>query len=313
MLHLDQLKTFMVAAELGNFTHAARRLHLSQSAVSQQVRELENQLGCSLFARKARNIALTPAGECLLPLARKLLDDARAAADAVRVAGSGTQGVVRVAASPLAAMALLVPVLGRFTHAHPGIRIQVDVCPADVVADVFRDDAYDAAISEGRPPAIRHPGLVVLRREPIVAVGPSALPQPPGDTAALRLAGVPLIGWPEENVTGALIRKGLSATGLDLEKVCFQTIVADALVQASAAANGLGLAFVPRLAAMSELAVGRLESWDLPGFDVAIDIWALASKDGAANCFLAWLQEHAGMLEASARISAVPSKASRIA
>ena len=138
MLDMGQLTTFLAAAELGNFTHTGRRLHLSQSAVSQQMRDLEHQLGCPLFVRRSRNITLTPAGERLLPLARKLVADARDAAEVVREVGRDQQGVVRVAASPLVAHALLVPALAAFTIAHPGLRVCVDVVPADFSLGMLR-------------------------------------------------------------------------------------------------------------------------------------------------------------------------------
>jgi DNA-binding transcriptional LysR family regulator len=259
--------------------------------VSQQVRELENQLGCALFVRKTRNIGLTPAGERLLPLARKLLADARFAAESVRAVGRSPQGVVRVAASPLVAHTLLVPALGSFAAAHPGIRVGIDVFPADQVVDVYRDDAYDAAISEGRSGAgARDPERLILRTEPVVAAWPAAWPAPKGGGAADVLSDVPLVAWPEESVLGAAIRRGLRAAGVDLEQVHFRAVAGDPLVQAAMAASGFGVAFVPALAAAAELMAGRIAEWRAPGFEVAIDVWALASlKDGAAQTFLAWL------------------------
>ena len=291
MLDMGQLTTFLAAAELGNFTHTGRRLHLSQSAVSQQMRDLEHQLGCPLFVRRSRNITLTPAGERLLPLARKLVADARDAAEVVREVGRDQQGVVRVAASPLVAHALLVPALAAFTIAHPGLRVCVDVVPAEQVVDAFRDDAYDVAVSEGRGIARWQPERTVIRRERVVAAWPAAWPGPPEGGAAEALAGVPLIAWPEDSAIGQVVREGLHAAGVDLAAVHTQLVVGDALAQAAAAANGLGVAFVPRLSTARERLAGRLVEWRLPGFEVELELWALASpKDPAAQAFLAWLK-----------------------
>ncbi|HEY9857282.1 MAG TPA: LysR family transcriptional regulator, partial [Stenomitos sp.] len=72
-MNLDYLRTFVAAAEVSSFTQAARRVHLTQSAVSQQMRELENRLGVALFERRGRSLLLSPAGECLRPLALRVL------------------------------------------------------------------------------------------------------------------------------------------------------------------------------------------------------------------------------------------------
>lgn len=294
MIDLDQLKTFVIAAELSNFTHAAKRLHLSQSAVSQQVRELEHKLECPLFVRGARRVGLTPAGERLLPLARKLLADAKATAEAVRAIGIGVSGVVRVAASPLVAGSLLVPAVGAFTRTHPGIRVCIDVFPADGVADRLHDAGYDAAIAEGQPPYGRHGEVVLLRREPMRAVcAPSRWPLGGGD-AAEALAEVPIIGWPDDSVGGAVVRAGLAASGVDLEGLTRALVVADPLVQVSAAVNGVGLAIVPHLAAAADLEAGRLRTWVIPGFSAAIDIWSVATSNQGATAFVAWLARQGG-------------------
>jgi DNA-binding transcriptional LysR family regulator len=75
-MQFQQLQYFVAVAETRHFTRAAERVHVSQPSLSQQVRALEKELGAELFSRARGNIALTDAGEALLPLARRILADA---------------------------------------------------------------------------------------------------------------------------------------------------------------------------------------------------------------------------------------------
>lgn len=75
-MHFQQLAYFVAVAEARHFTRAAEEVHVSQPSLSQQIKALENELGAELFSRARGNIALTDAGEALLPLARRILADA---------------------------------------------------------------------------------------------------------------------------------------------------------------------------------------------------------------------------------------------
>src|SRR6478672_1561917 len=98
-MELDHLRTFLLAAELQSFTQAARRRNFSQSAISQQIRDLEDRLGVRLFERHSRSVSLTPAGEILRPRARQILDEVERATEALAEFRGLPQGVVRIAAS----------------------------------------------------------------------------------------------------------------------------------------------------------------------------------------------------------------------
>ncbi len=78
-MQLQQLAYFVAVAETRHFTRAAARTHVAQPSLSKQVRALERELGAPLFSRARGNVTLTPAGETLLPLARRILADADSA------------------------------------------------------------------------------------------------------------------------------------------------------------------------------------------------------------------------------------------
>ena len=122
-LDMAVLRTFVTGFELGSFARAADRLGRSQSAVSTQLRRLEAQVGQALVRKSGRGLALTPAGESLLSYARRILDLNDEAVERLRV--SGVDGWVRLGLPQDFAEAWLPEVLGRFTRAHPRMRVEV--------------------------------------------------------------------------------------------------------------------------------------------------------------------------------------------
>ena len=122
---LDVLRTFATGMDLGNFARAADRLGRSTSAVSAQLKKLEEQAGTPIFRKSGRGLALTEAGETMLAYARRLLDlndEAVAAVQSVEL-----EGWVRLGLQEDFGENLLPEVLGRFARAHPKVRIEARV------------------------------------------------------------------------------------------------------------------------------------------------------------------------------------------
>ena len=115
--HVDisRLRTFVLAASELNFTRTARLLGFSQSAISQQIRELEGELDATLFERRGRTIRLTPAGERLLPLAAAILRKLERMDAALSPFRGTAGGVLRIGASPVPGAYVLPTVLGQFS------------------------------------------------------------------------------------------------------------------------------------------------------------------------------------------------------
>src|SRR5689334_10647954 len=122
---IEELRHFLLIADHGTFTEAARRAHLSQPALSASIRRLEDQLGARLLHRGPGGAALTAAGDALAPRARAALaaieDGRRAVAE---VAGLHA-GEVRLGAGATATTYRLPPVLAQFRRRHPGVRFLV--------------------------------------------------------------------------------------------------------------------------------------------------------------------------------------------
>ena len=123
---LRELRYFLAVAEELNFTRAAARLHVAQQALSTAIRELEQELGVRLFTRSTRHVALTPAGEVLIPAARRILTDVNDAVHQVHEAAAGRHGrlVVGVAIAVHGAAVVREPIR-RFGEASPKVDLHV--------------------------------------------------------------------------------------------------------------------------------------------------------------------------------------------
>jgi LysR family glycine cleavage system transcriptional activator len=184
-LPLHALTGFAAAARSGNLTRAAAAQHLTVSALSHQIRGLEQRLGQRLFERGPRGVRLTPDGERLLARVGPHLD---ALAEAVRPATAGRGDVLTVSVLPSMASAWLVPRLGEFLAAHPAL--QLNLLSSNALVDFDRDAGVDAALRMGPG---RWPGVVAehLLDETLAPVASPAL------VARLGLpADAPLERWP---------------------------------------------------------------------------------------------------------------------
>lgn len=175
---LNSLKAFEASGRHLNFRLAAEELGVTQGAVAQQVRALENLLNIRLFDRHARGLALTDEG-------RRYLSPVRRAFDMIAEATENLlpgEAVVTISATPSFATRWLVPRLGEFSRQFPDIRIRLDA--SNALAN-FQTDGVDIAIRQGQPPF--GPGLVatllfdadlIVVCHPDLAIGPNAIAAP---------------------------------------------------------------------------------------------------------------------------------------
>lgn len=137
-----QMRAFSAVARAGSFTTAARQLNLTQSAVSMLVQQLEEALGVQLFDRARNAVTLTEAGQQLLPLARRILDDVRQVVDGASDLRSLRSGTLRLVAPQMLTCTWVAAVLADFESAHPAVGLRVSDTIADyIVATVRRGDA----------------------------------------------------------------------------------------------------------------------------------------------------------------------------
>jgi DNA-binding transcriptional LysR family regulator len=125
-MEIRQLRAFLAIAELGTFTAGAHRVHVTQAAISMQIRQLENELGAKLFIRAPRRVMLTEAGEQLLQRARQILRDHDAAVEEVAELAGAERGRLRIgSASAMVATDVLPKLLREIRRRHAGAEITV--------------------------------------------------------------------------------------------------------------------------------------------------------------------------------------------
>lgn len=142
---LDVLRTFVTGVDLGSFAKAADRLGRSTSAVSAQLKKLEEQLGMAVLRKEGRGMAVTAAGEALLGYARRLLELNDEAATAVR--GAELAGAVRLGMQEDFGEHVLTEVLGRFARANPRIKIEAQVARNAALIEQITAGRLDLALA----------------------------------------------------------------------------------------------------------------------------------------------------------------------
>ncbi|MDG4758901.1 LysR family transcriptional regulator [Micromonospora sp. WMMD710] len=176
-MQLHQLRYFVAVAEVRHFTQAADIVGITQPSLSKQIHALETDLGAPLFERVRGNIALTAAGEVLLPLATRILADVETATREVQELVGLRRGRVRLGATPSLATSLAPPVLRRFRDAHPTVDLRVEEGGSqDLVRDLLRGDLDLALIimpAQGADPGLR---VDPILRESLVVASVGEVP-----------------------------------------------------------------------------------------------------------------------------------------
>jgi DNA-binding transcriptional LysR family regulator len=244
-MELRHLRYFVAVAEECHFGRAAARLHIAQPPLSQQIKQLEDDLGVTLLTRSTRRVELTPAGQVYLERARSVLTAVAAAGvEAGRVA-AGEIGRLAIGFTGSATYELL-PTLTRVLRADfPGIELDLkgEMLTPDQVG-ALQDRALDIGFL--RPP-VHARDLVVrlLRREPLIAVLPATHPLAASDTVRLaKLRDEPFITYPSHNrsVVYDAVLEACQRSGFSPAKV---QEVAETSTLVAFVAAGLGVALVP--------------------------------------------------------------------
>jgi DNA-binding transcriptional LysR family regulator len=246
-VEIRQLRYFVTVAQTCHFGQAAERLHMAQSPLSQAIRQLESQVGATLFSRTTRRVELTPAGEAFLRDAERILESVDAAETRVQLIGSGSTGLIRVGATGLAAFRQL-PQLARIAAREaPGLVLHFRpdlLTPAQELA--LEEDRIDLALL--RPP-LRRTGLstrLITREQLVLAV-----------TRSHRLAGDEPVGLAElrdedfvvysvpDSVVNVVVTQACLAAGF-LPRRTHE--VAETSIMLTLVAAGLGVALMPESA-----------------------------------------------------------------
>lgn len=171
-VQLQQLVYFLAVAETRHFTRAAEAVHVAQPSLSKQIHNLEAELGGALFSRVRGNIGLTPAGEALLPFARRILADVEDAKLRMHELAELRSGRLRLGATPSLCTGLVADGLARFRRAHPGVELVVEESGSRQLVRHVADGALDLAVitSALLPADARLHATALLREQLTLAV-----------------------------------------------------------------------------------------------------------------------------------------------
>ena len=145
-MELRQLKYFVKSAEYLNFSVAAKHLYITQSTLSQQIKQLEFELGFELFLRNSRHISLTEAGEEFLPFARKTIQDAEDGVQRLYDLQHVKTGTLRIGVTYSLSTVLTEAVIG-FIKAYPGIKLEIIYKTVDELLTLLRERKVDFVLS----------------------------------------------------------------------------------------------------------------------------------------------------------------------
>lgn len=300
---LHALQGFVATARLGNLSRAAEQLHLTVSALSHQIRGLEDRLGHRLFLRNARGVELTADGRQLFERVSLHLDGIE---DALRPFRTRRDDVLTLTLMPSFATSWLVPRLPRFLARHP--QVEINLQSNISVVDFERDASLDAGLRYGRG---QWPGLeaVHLFDDWIVPTASPALVERLGTPTLQTLGDFPLLGAP-----GGRWSDWFAQFGGTLPKR-FVAHFDDTEALHRAAAEGLGIALGRLTMARPLLEAGLLQALFAERLksDYAHYLVFPARARGHAglHAFQAWLLEEAAAYAASAEARECPPRRKR--
>ena len=288
---LDLLVGFEAAARHLSFTKAGEELYLTQSAVSRQIKELEDQLGVQLFQRRHRALALTEAGHQFYAAAAQALSTMRTATDRLR-AGAGKKALSVTTTHSFASL-WLIPRLAGFTRDHPGVDVRIT---ADTKVQDLERDGLDLALRHG-PASLAGPGAIRLFGEKVFPVCSPKLLKKTALQKPADLRNHVLLQYDDPDVRHPWLHW---KTWLEVERIADLRPAGtlsfsgyEQIIPAAIAGHGVALGRTPLVKDL--LASGELVAPFRSTADPARAYYAVLSsspsKDAAA--FLEWLKEEA--------------------
>ncbi|MBD8165047.1 putrescine utilization regulator PtrR [Erwinia persicina] len=273
-MDLTQLEVFRAIAEEGSVTAAAERLHRVPSNISTRLKQLEEELGCSLFRREKLRLHITDSGRTFLDYTRRLL--ALAAEAKHSVSGQQPGGIFTLGAIESFAAVRLPPLIARYHQSWPQVELDLSTGPSGDMIDGVLAGQYSAAFTDGPPKHPQLEGMPVVNEEMVLI---SALNHPPVPDAT-SISGSTVYAFRANCSYRRLFEDWFSrenaAPGKIFEMESYHGILA-------CVSAGAGLALIPR--SMLDNMPGRdnVHAWPLSGGMGQIAIWLVWRKGIQSN------------------------------
>ena len=265
-MEIRQLRAFVAIAESGTFTAGALRVHVTQAAISMQIRQLENEIGAKVFVRAPRHVILTEAGEQLLRRARHILREHDAALDEIAELAGAERGRLRIGSASAMVLTDQLPlILADLRAQHPGADISVTSGTSEVLVDqILAGDTDIAFVS--LPVDVRGIKTERLSEDQLVAIAsPRHKLAKQRTISAYTLAGERLILGERGGNTRRLIDQFFAQAGVTLH-VAMELSRQQAIRRMVEADMGVGI--VPLQSVIEDVENGKLVRWWIEGAQI---------------------------------------------
>ncbi|AHI05268.1 LysR family transcriptional regulator [Bdellovibrio bacteriovorus W] len=259
MKNIYQLSTFVTVVSEGSMTAAADKLYLTQPAVSQQIRNLEEELGCELLVRGVRQVKPTPQGEVLFEYARKIINLTQQAEVAIKSIGTQMRGQLRIGTLNSLGLHLMSPVVGRLMRHNPELMLKIEYERGDELIKAYRKGKYDVLLlpnaMEEFHEDLENSEKKFLLKEEMWLVGSNKIEKLPDQINFNEIGMFPLVSFTDEFPSfHEMFQKHIQ--GLQVKQV-FESSNVGTLKRVIEA--GLGWGFLPAHSIKKQVRSGRLE------------------------------------------------------
>ena len=262
-----QLQVFLAIADTHSFSKGGESVSLAQSTASQHIRALEDELGARLFDRSASHVTLTEVGRLFYEHAARICGQFDEAITAVRRFQGLEQATLRVGASTIPAACLIPDLLGSFSAARPGVRLEVIQGDTREVIRLLQDEVIELAVVGGLYDADTICFQEVGSERIVLVALPGQLSE--AIVTIGQLQEIPLLLREPGSGTRLAVDSALQKGGLDLRSMRVVAQLGSSEALRRAVLSGAGCAFLSALAVGRELSDGTLKAVDIDGIEIS--------------------------------------------
>lgn len=277
-MNLDYLRTYLEVIKLGSFSEVAKKLSISQPAVSFQIQKLERDLGIRLIDRGQKAITMTEAGKRLLRFAQLVEQERAHLGHDLDELREEVTGELIIAASTIPGEFLLPLILSEFKALHPSIEARVAVSDSLAVIGGVRDGEYDIGFCGIAPQGQELELFKIAEDEIVLIVFPGHPFSQRQEVSFVELEAEPLIFREETSGTQRSLESLLSKAGLDLSKCSPKLVLGTSQAVVSAVEARAGIAFVSNLAIKKSLALNLVKVVTVDGLRLKRDFFCVYRK-----------------------------------
>ena len=282
-MNLDYLMTYLQVIKLGSFSEVAKKLSITQPAVSFQIQKLERDLGVRLIDRGQKPITLTDAGKRVQRFAEVIQNERSSLVRDLEQLRQEVTGNIVIAASTIPGEVLLPAIISEFKVLHPAVGTRVAVSDSITVISRVTEGACDVGFC-GIVPTGKDLEYFKLAEDEIVLI---VFPEHPfarrEEISFLELQGEPIILREETSGTQRSLQELLSGAGLNMDSWTTNLVLGTTQAVISAVEARVGIAFVSNLAIKKSVALGLVKEVAVGGLKMKRDFYCIYRKEKAVS------------------------------